>query len=279
MTPHLLARWEGATPAELARAWGVPRVYLFDRIGSTNDLARELAEEGAPSGTVVLAEEQVAGRGRGGRRWASPAGLGLWISLVLRAPVADPALLPLAVGIQVARALDPFTCPVRPRLKWPNDLLLGDRKLGGILCEGVWAGDALAFTIVGIGLNVLHSPNDFPPELHARATSIRIAAGWYPPRLNVAAAIIGAVLTASDAVGAGVLGPAALDEIESRDVLRGRGVVVTASETTAPLYGTALGIAPDGALLLRTSAGVLRRIRSGSVRLVSRSEPESLRRG
>ncbi|HEV2131468.1 MAG TPA: biotin--[acetyl-CoA-carboxylase] ligase, partial [Longimicrobiaceae bacterium] len=235
--------------------------------GSTNDVARELAERGAPHGTVVLAEEQLAGRGRAGREWQSPRALGLWLSLVLRSWQREEiALLPLLVGLAAAEALDCFATPAAVRLKWPNDLLLGERKLGGILCEAVWEAAAPGFVIAGIGINLLQRPADFPAEIRATATSLVQVAGQPPDRLEVAVAVVARVM-ASVSVPVRQLAGELLAQLACRDALRGREVVVTAG--TEPVTGTALGIAPDGALLLRTTPGTLRRIRSGSVRLLS----------
>ncbi|HEV7588006.1 MAG TPA: biotin--[acetyl-CoA-carboxylase] ligase [Longimicrobium sp.] len=257
-------RWEGAAAADLAARWGLPGVYLYERVGSTNDVARALAEAGAPAGTAVLAEEQVAGRGRGGRPWSSPPGLGVWLSMVLRPePLAAPGLLPILVGLAAAEALDPFVRPARMALKWPNDLQLVGRKLAGILCEGSWDAGGPGFVVAGIGINVLHAEDDFPPELRDGATSVRIAAGWAPRRADVAGAVAGAVFRRLAAAPA-ELGGALLEAVAGRDALVGRGVRVTGGEE---LVGTALGITPGGALLLRTNAGALRTVRSGTVRL------------
>jgi len=257
-------RWEGATAVELARRWGLPAVHLYERVGSTNDVARALAEAGAPAGTAVLAEEQVAGRGRSGRPWSSPPGLGVWLSMVLRPePLAAPGLLPILVGLAAAEALDPFVRPSRVALKWPNDLQLAGRKLAGILCEGSWDAGGPGFVVAGIGINVLHAEADFPPELREGATSVRIAAGWSPPRADVAGAVAGAIYRRLAAAPA-ELGGAVLEAVAGRDALVGRGIRVTGGEE---LVGTAMGITPGGALLLRTAAGALRTVRSGTVRL------------
>lgn len=258
--------WEGTGAGELARRWRVPRVHLFRRVGSTNDIARALAGAGAPAGTVVLAEEQLAGRGRGGRAWESPAGLGLWLSLVHREKSAEAiSLLPLIVGLAAARALEQFAAPATLQLKWPNDLLLDGAKLGGILCEGVWQEGAPALVIVGVGINVLQQPEDFPSAVRPLATSLRIGSGRASPRAEVAAALVPALVDAL-ALGMTRIGVPLVEELEARDALRGRVVMVT-DAAPEPLHGRALGIAPDGALLLRTREGSLRRVRSGSVRL------------
>jgi BirA family biotin operon repressor/biotin-[acetyl-CoA-carboxylase] ligase len=183
--------------------------------------------------------------------------------MVLR-PSADaaPGLLPILVGLAAAEALDPFVRPARVAIKWPNDLQLAGRKLAGILCEGSWDA-AGGFVVAGIGINVLHAENDFPPELRDAATSLRIAAGWAPPRAEVAGAVASAIFRRL-AHPPAELGGAQLDALRERDALVGRRIRVTGAESLA---GTAMGITPAGALLVRTAAGALRTVRSGTVRL------------
>ncbi len=155
-------------------------VHRFESAASTNDLARALALEGAAHGTAVLAREQTRGRGTKGRAWHSPAGLGLYASFILRGPeggpMPSPHLLPLALGLAASDAILE-AAGVESRLKWPNDILFGGRKLGGILCEGAGAGAAGGFIVAGLGLNVGHTASDFPDELRETATSLRLAAG------------------------------------------------------------------------------------------------------
>jgi BirA family biotin operon repressor/biotin-[acetyl-CoA-carboxylase] ligase len=177
--------------------------------------------------------------------------------------IAAPALLPILVGLAAAEALDPFVRPTRVSLKWPNDLQLAGRKLAGILCEGSWDAGGPAFVVAGIGINVLHAADDFAPELRDAATSIRIAAGWSPPRAEVAGAVAGAVFRRL-AAPPSELGGSLLEALGARDALVGRGVRVTGGEE---LMGIAMGITPAGALLVRTTAGALRTVRSGTVRL------------
>jgi BirA family transcriptional regulator, biotin operon repressor / biotin---[acetyl-CoA-carboxylase] ligase len=265
-------RWEGRTSAELARDWGLPAVHLFATVSSTNDVARRLAEGGAPAGTLVLADAQTECRGQHGRSWHSVPGLGLWMSVVLR-PGRDsaPGVLPLLVGIAAARALDPF-CGGTLSIKWPNDLLLDDRKLGGILCEGAWEAMGPLYVIAGLGLNVLHEVDDFASEIRSTATSVRLAGGRADRALiagRVSRAIAGVDLS-----GGALLADAARDELEFRDALLGKPVLWTAPDGRE-LRGEALGIAPDGALLLRDAGGVVRVIRAGSVRSASSRDNES----
>jgi BirA family biotin operon repressor/biotin-[acetyl-CoA-carboxylase] ligase len=158
-------------------------VRRFETLPSTNDAARALALEGAPHGAAVLAREQTRGRGTKGRTWHSPAGLGLYASFILRGrdgeAVPFPHLVPLAAGLAASDAILE-TAGLETRLKWPNDILHGGKKLGGILSEGVDAGAPEGFAVVGIGLDVGHGAADFPLELRGTATSIRLAGGRVP---------------------------------------------------------------------------------------------------
>lgn len=264
MTDIFTDRWEGQSADDLAERWGLPSVHLFSRVRSTNDSARGLADGGAPHGTLCLAEAQTAGRGRSGRAWSSPAGLGIWMSMVVRpASLPAPGLLPILVGLAAAEAIDPFVRPAVTQVKWPNDLQLAGRKVAGILCEGSWDGLRPGAVVVGIGLNVLHAPDDFPDEVRETATSLRIVAGWSPPRAEVAGAVASAVSRAL-ARPPGQLTGALLDALRRRDALEGRPVRVTGATETA---GTALGVSPAGALLVRTQDGKLQSVTSGTVRI------------
>ncbi len=264
------ATWEGCTGADLASHWALPAVHLFSAVGSTSDVARRLAQEGAPSGTLVIADEQLAGRGRGSRSWASPAGLGLWCSLVLRGLAADTiGLLPIRVALAAAAALDPWAgAPIR--VKWPNDLLVGDRKLGGILCEASWDGHRLDHMIVGVGLNLLQAPEDFPEPIRPLATSLRAASGEPVSRFQVAGALIAALRPVLDDDRIGELdgvGEVA-DAFAARDALAGRRVEIREGDTERVLAsGRASGIDDDGSLLVETGVGQVTRVRSGTVHI------------
>lgn len=261
------SEWEGWTARALAEAWELPEVHLFHQVGSTNDIARELAHRGAPSGTAVLADEQLAGRGRVGRPWASPPGVGVWLSLVVRPRMLPaPALLPLVVGLASAAALDPYSGPERVMIKWPNDLTLSGRKLAGILCETSWSGSLPAFVVVGVGINVLHAASDFPVELRAVATSLQREAGSAPLRREIAGHVARAVTSAAVRVPA-QLRSDLLEELAGRDALRGKEIEV-AHTSEDRFCGQAIGIAPDGGLLVRHATGELRTVRFGTVRPV-----------
>lgn len=264
MTDRPAERWEGLTGADLAARWSLPAVHLFESISSTNDAARALADSGARHGTLVLAEEQTAGRGRSGRAWSSPPGLGIWMSMVAcPTELPAPGLLPILVGLAAAKAVDAYVQPAVAQIKWPNDLQLAGRKFAGILCEGAWEGDGPAAVIVGMGLNVAHAPDDFPEDVRETATSLRIAAGWQPSRAEVAGAVAFAVMRALVRPPAQLRG-GLLEALGRRDALQGHNVRVTGAQ---PMSGIALGISPSGALLVRDTEGVLRTITSGTVRL------------
>lgn len=158
------------------------RIELYDRIGSTNREAFALAQQDVEHGTVVLADAQTEGRGRLARQWFSPPGVNLYCSVVIRkAPGADRlaewlSWLPLMTALAAAESIETVAgAPVL--LKWPNDLLMGDRKVGGILCESGQAARSGPFQVIGIGLNVNGDRDDFPQELRESATTIRHETG------------------------------------------------------------------------------------------------------
>ena len=239
------SRYAGADDTTIAARCGVPRVVLLDEVTSTLDVAHPLAREGAPEGTLILAERQTAGRGRNGRAWASEPGAGIWSTMLAR-PTDDAALevLSLRIGLAAARALDAFASGA-VQLKWPNDLMVDDGKLGGILIESRWREERVDWIAIGIGINC-SAPSDVP---HARALRASV------DRIDVLAALIPAVRAA--AATRGSLTAHELREYERRDWAHGR-------RASAPAAGIVQGIDARGALLVRTSAGDVA-LRSGSL--------------
>jgi BirA family transcriptional regulator, biotin operon repressor / biotin---[acetyl-CoA-carboxylase] ligase len=145
-----------------------PRLHYFERVSSTMDVLHELAGGGADAGSAVVADEQLQGRGSRGRSWHSPPG-GLWLSVLFRPPVIQGLeVISLRAGLAVAEAIQPLI-PEALQLKWPNDLMLHGRKLGGMLCEARWQGESLGWVAVGVGLNV---KNRVPAELEANSVSL-----------------------------------------------------------------------------------------------------------
>ena len=264
----LLESWEGRSAEAWADRLRVATVEFHVRIGSTSDRARELVAEGWPRPAVVVAERQSAGRGRRGRSWVSDTPLGLWFTLVADADAEGTAALPLRVGLGVARGLEALVPGMRFEVKWPNDLLAGGKKLGGVLCEQ--AGGAV---FAGVGLNLNHAYGDLPAGLEAPATSVRLAGGLRVFRGRALAAIIDELPEVWAQPGAAI--PAAeLAELQARSPLRGRrlavdGVVRHSSERPRAVEGlpaTGGNIRPDGTLEVRDDTGTRLRVMAGSIR-------------
>jgi len=238
------------------------RVFHFFKTDSTNRVAMELGYSGEPEGTVVLAEAQSAGRGRSGRIWHSEKGTGLYFTILLR-PRLSPAqapLLTMLAGLSAQTAIAAQTGLVA-ELKWPNDLLLGGKKLGGILTEMHAEPSAVRFVIVGIGLNV--NQEKFPSELSSTATSIRKESGKLSYRLELLARL----LTQFESDYNRFLrdGPAfVVERFESvSSFAKGRRVRVdTGTESYA---GVTAGLSPDGLLLVQRDGGPLSTVIAGDV--------------
>ncbi|MGB9920881.1 MAG: biotin--[acetyl-CoA-carboxylase] ligase [Moorellales bacterium] len=241
-------------------------VHSYERVGSTMEVARGLAEEGAEEGTLVIAESQEAGRGRLGRAWVSAPGVGLWFSLVLR-----PRLLPaqvakttLLAAVAAAEAVAAVT-GLAPGIKWPNDLLLEGKKLCGILTELKGQADAVEYLILGVGLNVNHRQEDFPPELRDQATSLYLVGGREVERAEVLAAFLGELEkryypwqeTGDDSW---------LEEWKRRNVTLGRRVRITL--LSEEFCGRALDLDRDGSLIVEGDDGRPRVFRAGDVFLL-----------
>jgi BirA family biotin operon repressor/biotin-[acetyl-CoA-carboxylase] ligase len=222
----------------------------FRSTDSTNARARELAEAGAPGGLVVTADEQTAGRGRQGRSWFAPPGTALLYSALLR-PLGERPLLPLLVPLAVAESAEALA-PVSCELKWPNDVWVEGRKLGGVLVEGRPGEAEDSWAVIGVGLNVAVPAEAFPPELHESAVSLGEG-------IEIAAALEGLNERLSrwlDADDAGIL--AAFRE---RDALRGRRISWQGGA------GTAAGIDDSGHLLVESEAGGTVTLGAGEVHL------------
>lgn len=235
-------------------------VYRHERIGSTLDLLHQLAEEGAPSGTAVVAREQTAGRGSRGKTWHSPRG-GLWLAWLCRpaTPLAAE-VLSLRVGLAVARVLEQMGSLPAVGVKWPNDVLVGGRKVAGILCEARWQAGELGWIAVGVGLNV---SNPVPPDVAATATRLGDYCGDVTPD-SVLAVLLGE-LAGVEGMGA-TLTADELAAFDTRDWIRGRLLA-------EPLAGIARGIAPDGGLRVEQRDGTIDSIRSGHVVLAGTAAP------
>ena len=235
-----------------------------ERVGSTNDVILDMAEQAAPHGTVCLADEQSAGRGRRGYGWFSPPGCGIWASVLLRPRLSAARTPPLTLcaAAAVARVLEP-AAGESVKIKWPNDLLMGGRKVAGILAESrIVSGDEPVI-VIGMGINVNHTREQFPDELSATATSLRIESGRPVGREDLFLAI----LTSFETAYADYLtsGPASLlTEVDAR--LAWRGLAVEA-DSPAGAAGRVSRIDEEGGLVLDRQEGGPLVIRSGSIRL------------
>ncbi len=238
------------------------RLYVYAQVGSTNDEAATLAAEGAAEGTAVLAVEQSGARGRRQRAWLSPAG-GLWLSIVLRPslPADQRPLVGFAASVGAARAVEEIA-HVRVGLKWPNDLMVGEQKLGGVLMES--RGPAV---IVGIGINANIALDHFPPEIRPIATSLLAVLARPVDLAALARALLEQLEGTYDLLA--VSAEEVLAGWRERDLTRGRQVRLSGAED---LEGVAEDVDRTGALLVRTGAGI-RRIVAGDVSLRSVSVP------
>lgn len=256
------------SPRELRAAPGQVigrRIACFDALPSTQDAVRDLGCRGAPEGVAVFAETQTAGRGRRGRTWISPAGRGLWFSVLLR-PALPPERLPqipLAAAVALARACRQ-AAGVTPAVKWPNDLLWEGRKLGGILAERVAPSGRPPFVVLGVGINVDLAEGELPPDLRGLATSLRAAAGGAPVDR---AALARRALRELDAgyrrlAAEGFAGIRA----EWRSLAAWLGRTVEVRGPDGAWAGTAVDLDEDGALVVDTAEG-RRRFLAGEVSL------------
>ena len=167
------------------------KIILLDQVASTNALLKEYALQGADEGLVVMAAEQTAGRGRGAHTWSSPRSLGLYLSLLLRPglPAEQCGLLSILLTLAVVKAIR-STTKLSASIKWPNDIMFGGRKVSGILVENHIVGHMVAFTVAGIGININQKIDDFPNDLQLVSTSLRLAAGRFVDRDEVATALL-----------------------------------------------------------------------------------------
>ena len=236
------------------------KIRFFPSVDSTNNLAKELASAGAPEGTVLIADAQTGGRGRLGRSFQSPSGVGIYLSVILRPECPPQALMHLTCGAGVAmcRAVEQ-AAGFRPKIKWTNDLVFDGRKLGGILTELKVNSRGLAeYAVIGIGINCLQSAEDFPPELCGFAGSLAMFAPDPIDRAKLAAEMVASLFDMSRTPRQLLMDRYRLDCMTigtDVSVLRGGEV----------RYGHAEGVDAEGALLVRFPDGRLEAVNSGEV--------------
>lgn len=242
--------------------WAGRKVCYYEELDSTNSRAKKLADEGLPHGTLVLTESQTAGKGRRGRQWASPAGSGVWMTLILKPKIqpASASMLTLVAALAVQRAVNRLT-GLTALIKWPNDIVVNGKKVCGILTEMSSEVDYIHYVVVGIGINV--NVEGFPLELKETATSLYLETGRRCQR----AALAAASLEEFEALYERFLETEDLsgfkEEYEAGMVNLGRRVRVLAADHT--YEGMAVGIDEEGQLLVETEDKTLRRVMSGEV--------------
>jgi BirA family biotin operon repressor/biotin-[acetyl-CoA-carboxylase] ligase len=240
-------------------------LHHFYKIGSTNTAAMTAAAEGAPEGSVFLSEEQTAGRGRGAHSWESARSAGIYCSVLLRPalPPSEVLVLALAAGLAVRSAIEQIDARVHPDLKWPNDVLIAGKKVCGILTEMNAEATRVRHIVVGIGINVNQA--NFPKELEAEATSLRLATGSEWSRVELTAAL----LKSLDREYRELVGkPDARQSILRRFAEQSswvQGKAVRVQENGSSVEGTTEGLDERGFLLVRTAQG-LQTVLSGTVR-------------
>ena len=244
-----------------------PILHRFDTVGSTNDVALKMAREGAPEGTVILARSQTKGRGRRGRQWFATPGQGIILSAVLRPdiPLDRYSELAFAAAVAVAECIE-SECGLQPQLKWPNDVLVGDRKLCGILIEA--AGDA---AIVGIGVNVRQT--EFPPELFSTPpqpsplrggsgpTSVALEGGACTDVEQLTQALITRLFSVYGLEFKEIL-------VRWRKYMWGAGQLVEVVSEAGSVSGTISGVDDDGALLIDNDGSTRRIVAADVIRIL-----------
>ncbi|MGH7824542.1 MAG: biotin--[acetyl-CoA-carboxylase] ligase [Candidatus Binatia bacterium] len=239
------------------------KIHYFAQLDSTNSYARRLAEQGSPEGEVVIAEAQTRGRGRLGRAWISPPHLNLYLSLILRPRLlpADAPQITLMAAVALADAVASYAA-ILPSIKWPNDILVGGKKLAGVLSESSCGRERIDFVILGIGINLNYPAELMPAAIREQATSLLIINQKVVQR----EAFLGRLIQDLDRCY-GELGDSGFGAIaprwEARFGLKGEKVKVKMIDET--LVGTATGIDQDGALIVVDDSGTAHRVIAGDV--------------
>jgi len=237
------------------------KIHWYDSIESTNTEAKRMALSGAPHGTVLIADHQTGGRGRMGHTFQSPAGMGLYMSVLLRPQCSAEKLMHLtcATAVAVCDGIE-NTARFRPGIKWTNDLVWKRKKLGGILTELVFTPDGVC-AVIGIGINCCQAPGDFAPELQSIACSLAMVTGSQPNRAAIAAGI----LTALEAMSAGLLtNKEAILNAYRRDCIT-LGQQISLLRADEVRHGKAIDLDSDGALVVLFPDGHTEAVNSGEV--------------
>lgn len=243
-------------------------IYHYHQVESTNTSLKNLADKDAPEGTIVVTEEQIGGKGRLGRSWSSPAGKGIWLSLLLRPPLSpqDTPLFTLLAATAVVKSIKKILPDLPVGIKWPNDLLINNRKVCGILTELKAEAEILHYLVIGIGINVNFREKDFLPELRKIATSLYLENGCK----NVSRQKLTAVLlheldnSYADFLSAGPR--SIIGQWKKENITLGRNVVIKTVQGI--LEGKAVDLDEDGSLIVEEKSGIRKHFYAGEVTLV-----------
>ena len=257
-TPNILLPYE--IKKNLKTKYMGGNIHFYKEVDSTNDVARKLADEGAAEGTIVIAESQRSGKGRRGKKWISPSG-GVWMTIILR-PDVEPNKAPqltLVAGVAVAETLD-AECGLDIGIKWPNDILIGDKKVSGILTEVKTDLGQVDYALVGIGIDLNMDINLFPPEIRGGATSLKAELD----REIKGAELVQRFLQRFEYYY-GEFKEGNFREIlnQWRRLSSTIGTYVEVHKKGRTVYGEAVGVNKDGKLILEMDDGSLRKIISG----------------
>jgi BirA family biotin operon repressor/biotin-[acetyl-CoA-carboxylase] ligase len=239
-------------------------IHFMEQVDSTNLHAKRLAEQGFSDGMVIIADEQLKGKGRLGRAWSSPKGKGIWMSIMLKPNInpAQAAKLTLLTACAVNKAIL-HTCGIDAKIKWPNDIVCNGKKLCGILTEMIAELDEIHYLIVGIGINVNLDKDEFPEELHSIATSIKIEKGEEVSRKELVKSILNnfEVYYKRFLETGGI--SQFMPEYREKSAIIGKEVNIISSGTQ--LKGMVLDISEEGQLLVKLEDGRVKEIISGEV--------------
>lgn len=246
--------------AMVTSSWNI---HWYDTITSTNDVLKQMAQSGAPEGTVLIAGHQTEGRGRRGRSFLSPADVGIYLSALIRPNCKPEQLMHLtcAAAEAMCDAVEQ-SAGFRPRIKWTNDLVYKKRKLSGILTElGFNANGTVDYAVIGIGINCCQRPEDFSPEIRSIAGSLAMVSGSQIDRAKVAAAMTDALAAMNQNL---LVNKAAILDAYRKDCMTiGQSVSIVRGDEIK--RGTALDVDDDGALIVRYDSGEIAAVNSGEV--------------
>lgn len=263
--PDLLSPDE-VQPELATEVLGRQDYFYFREIDSTNNYARNAAQQGAPEGTVVAAERQTAGRGRRGRTWFSPAGKGIYVSIILRPamPLQQLARIPLVAAVALAETLRAIP-GLDARIKWPNDILIHNRKIAGILSEAVADMDGIDYVVVGFGLNINNDPSEFPLDLRMPATSVQAEQNQPLSRVRLLQSLLHNLELRYKQLLAGDFG-LILNKARDLSMVIGQDVRLETSEGS--VIGRAIDLNQDGYLVVAGPDGSIQTVMSGEIEVV-----------